>query len=197
MELLYLQHLTETVSFMAELLQSIDDAYTAHTGKIAETKAKAREEAAAVNAGRGRNAAPNQTSADASAATDTEGQKKKVQIMVGHEHQSTNTLAKSAEPHHEDGDNAIASSANEKEADKDGEFAVADVPSLPLKLVRAAIAKVDEHKPRADVNRLLAYCCKLTIEEMLLLEARRTPFSIADIKRRLRMKVVRKSPPNK
>jgi hypothetical protein len=70
-----------------------------------------------------------------------------------------------------------------------------EILSLPLGLVRQAIITSDENKTRNEVNRLLSYFCKLTIEEMLLLEARRTPFPIDDIKRRVRMRILKKSPP--
>ena len=64
---------------------------------------------------------------------------------------------------------------------------------MPLRMFRNAILKADENKSRAEVTKLLAYCAKLTIEEALLMEARRTPFPLDEFKCRLQMKIVRKS----
>lgn len=72
---------------------------------------------------------------------------------------------------------------------------VVDLPSLPLGLIRQAVLTSDSNKTRSEVNRLLSYCCKLTIEEMLLMEARRTPFPVDEIKKRIRMKIIKKSAP--
>jgi len=66
------------------------------------------------------------------------------------------------------------------------------VPSMPLRMFRAALVNADGNMSRADVNKLLAYCTKLTVEEMLLMEARRTAFAVQDVKNRIRMKVIRK-----
>ena len=70
-----------------------------------------------------------------------------------------------------------------------------EVPSIPLGLVRQAVIRSDSNKTRGEVNQLLSYCCKLSIEESLLLEARKTPFPIEEIKSRIRMKIMKKSPP--
>jgi hypothetical protein len=75
------------------------------------------------------------------------------------------------------------------------ESRVADLPSLPLGIIRQAVLSSDSNKTRSEVNRLLSYCCKLTIEEMLLMEARRAPFPVEDIKKRIRMKIMKKSAP--
>lgn len=66
-------------------------------------------------------------------------------------------------------------------------------PVLPLGLIRHAIILSDHNKTRSEVNNLLSYCCKLTIENMLFLEARRTPFNLEEFKKRIRMKVMKKS----
>jgi hypothetical protein len=75
------------------------------------------------------------------------------------------------------------------------ESGVADIPSLPLGIFRQAVLTSDSNKTRSEVNRLLSYCCKLTIEEMLLMEARRAPFPVEEIKKRIRMKIMKKSAP--
>lgn len=72
---------------------------------------------------------------------------------------------------------------------------VIELPSLPLGIVRQAVLTSDGNKTRGEVNRLLSYCCKLTIEEMLLMEARRAPFPVEEIKKRIRMKIMKKSTP--
>ena len=92
---------------------------------------------------------------------------------------------------HGDDDDDYSDGQEGEDGEGDGDFD--EIPAMPIRIYRNAILRTDENKTRNEVNKLLAYCTKFTIEEVLLLEARRTPFPLEDIKKRLRMKVIRKS----
>ena len=94
---------------------------------------------------------------------------------------------------HGDDDDDFSDGNEGEEGEGDDDFD--EIPAMPIRIYRNAILRTDENKTRNEVNKLLAYCTKFTIEEVLLLEARRTPFPLEDIKKRLRMKVIRKSIP--
>lgn len=59
---------------------------------------------------------------------------------------------------------------------------------------RDALCYADSNKPRSDINKLLARGCGSTVEEMLLLEAKRVTISLEEFKRRLRSGLLQKSP---
>lgn len=60
---------------------------------------------------------------------------------------------------------------------------------------REAIVHADPNKPRSEVNQWLARGCASSIEETLLLEAKRSLFSTADFKRNLKAVLLKRSPP--
>ena len=55
-----------------------------------------------------------------------------------------------------------------------------------LTKIRGAIEVADPNKPRNEVNKLLARGCALSVEEVLLVEARGAPVSIEAFNRRLK-----------
>jgi hypothetical protein len=67
---------------------------------------------------------------------------------------------------------------------------------MPIGRFRDAISYADPNKPRTEVNKLLSRACAMSIEEMLLGEARRVIVNIEDFKRRLRSGLLQKSPPS-
>ena len=67
---------------------------------------------------------------------------------------------------------------------------------MPVSRFREAILGSDPNKPRSDVNEYLARGCGVPVEDMLLLEAKRVPISVADFKNRLFSGMIRRSPPN-
>jgi hypothetical protein len=69
------------------------------------------------------------------------------------------------------------------------------VHGITLRRYREAIVASDGNKTRSEVNRVMAYCSKMTIEDMLLTEARRTSLPLEDIIQRLKSRLVKKSPP--
>lgn len=66
---------------------------------------------------------------------------------------------------------------------------------MTLNKLREALIYADSHKTRTEINLLLSRACNLSVEETLLTEARRTPLSVEDFKRRLRSGLLKRSPP--
>ncbi len=66
---------------------------------------------------------------------------------------------------------------------------------LPINKFREALIYSDAHKTRTEINHLLARGCGLSVEETLLMEARRTAVAAEDFKRRLRAGLLKKSAP--
>lgn len=65
-----------------------------------------------------------------------------------------------------------------------------------LATLRDAIVAVDPNKARSEVNTYLARGVGFEIEEMLLMEAKKTSVSVSDFKKRLRRNgLLKKSPP--
>jgi hypothetical protein len=60
---------------------------------------------------------------------------------------------------------------------------------------RDALNYSDPNKSRADVNKLLARGCGTTVEEMLLMEAKRTTVPIDLFKKKLHAGLLHRSPP--
>lgn len=60
---------------------------------------------------------------------------------------------------------------------------------------RDALNYADPNKTRSDINKLLARGCGTTVEEILLMEAKRIPISIEDFKKRLKSGLLQKSAP--
>lgn len=60
---------------------------------------------------------------------------------------------------------------------------------------REAINYADSNKSRTEVNKLLARACAMSIEEMLLAEAKRMTVFVEDFKLRLRSGLLQKSAP--
>ena len=67
--------------------------------------------------------------------------------------------------------------------------------SASVSTFRKALLAADEQRPRAEVNAYLARGLGVTLEELLLVEAKRLRFPIADFKRRLRAGLLKKSVP--
>eukprot|EP01034_Spumella_vulgaris_P025798 gene25798-32290_t len=67
---------------------------------------------------------------------------------------------------------------------------------MTLNKLREALIYADQHKTRTEINHLLARACNLSVEETLLMEARRTPLSVEEFKRRLRSGLLKKSAPS-
>jgi hypothetical protein len=66
---------------------------------------------------------------------------------------------------------------------------------ITIRCLREAIMTSDPNKTRTEVNRLMAYCARLTAEDMLLAEAKKTPLPFHDIVARLRSRLLKRSPP--
>lgn len=75
------------------------------------------------------------------------------------------------------------------------QFSSHDV-EMTISKLREAINYADPNKPRSEVNKFLSRACGGSIEDMLLLEAKRTPQSVAELKRKLRSGLLQKSPPS-
>lgn len=60
---------------------------------------------------------------------------------------------------------------------------------------RDALIYADPNKSRTEINKLLSRSCAMSIEEMLLAEAKRTMIPIEDFKLRLKSGLLQKSPP--
>ena len=201
MELLHLQHFSECVEYSGSVLQCIDAAYKTYAADQAEVKAQARaeEDSLASNArfnpqassariaSTQASSARFQSNASSARFVPQASNAKFAPQASSAKFASRAVLTASAESHSGEGDAAAALSS--------ADVTAMDIPSLPLGLVRQAVLKSDSNKTRSEINRLLSYCCKLTVEETLLLEARRTPFPVEEIKSRIRMKIVKKSPP--
>jgi hypothetical protein len=63
--------------------------------------------------------------------------------------------------------------------------------------LREALTYSDSNKTRNEINQLLSRGCSLTIEGMLLLEAKRTPIDVEEFKTRLKNGLLKKSAPKK
>ena len=61
---------------------------------------------------------------------------------------------------------------------------------------RDALTYADSNKSRSDINKLLARGCGSTVEETLLMEAKRVSISVDEFKKRLRTGLLQKSPPS-
>jgi len=65
---------------------------------------------------------------------------------------------------------------------------------MPVSRFREAILGSDPYKPRSEVNEYLARGCGTSVEDMLLLEAKRVPINVADFKKQLCNGMVKRSP---
>lgn len=61
--------------------------------------------------------------------------------------------------------------------------------------LRDALSFADNNKTRTEINQWLARGCGASVEDTLLMEAKRTPIVLEDFKKRLRKGLLVKSPP--
>ena len=66
---------------------------------------------------------------------------------------------------------------------------------MTISRLREALVFADPDNQRAGVNKLLARACGVGIEEMLVLESKRTQFSIDFLKKNLKQGIIKKSYP--
>jgi hypothetical protein len=67
---------------------------------------------------------------------------------------------------------------------------------MPVGRFREAIFGADPNKPRSEINEYLARGCSNSVEEMLLMEAKRVPVNASDFKRKLFSGMIKRSNPN-
>lgn len=67
---------------------------------------------------------------------------------------------------------------------------------MPVSRFRDAILGSDPNKPRSEVNEYLARGCGKSVEDMLLLEAKRVPINVAEFKKCLFSGMIKRSPPS-
>ncbi len=75
------------------------------------------------------------------------------------------------------------------------QFTDAGEKEMTVAKYRDALNYADPNKSRADINKLLARGCCTTVEEILLMEAKRIPIPIEDFKKKLRSGLLQKSAP--
>lgn len=73
----------------------------------------------------------------------------------------------------------------------------ADSVTMTVGKLRDALQYSDSNKSRIDINQLLSRGCGVAVEAMLLMEAKRSPVTIEDFKKRLRSGLLKKSAPKK
>lgn len=67
---------------------------------------------------------------------------------------------------------------------------------VSISKIREALCQADPNKPRSDINTWLCLGTKMTVEEVLLAEAKRVLVSAKDFKSSLKMHLLKKSPPS-
>ncbi|RYH21420.1 hypothetical protein EON65_20770 [archaeon] len=67
---------------------------------------------------------------------------------------------------------------------------------VSISKIREALCQADPNKPRSDINTWLCLGTKMTVEEVLLAEAKKVLVCAKDFKNSLRMHLLKKSPPS-